>query len=452
MKKLAAVALVALLGGAQVAQAQMAPTARSVALGGGGMTFATGVDAIEWNPANLGWAGGWNLVLYEVGAVAASSGAKFDEILAIAGADVLGAGDLNVSQIVNAISGTGLQISTVTEGFLTAYGLDQGDLPSIRSPLPTIGLSIGSIGIRTRSRSYFDLTLSQDLADLIGNGFSLANLQNYAVGNTGFRTTSFSEVNVAYGTTLGGMLSVGVTGRYVSGHGMMNMKAFEPEVDLTTTVPGDRLRIDVVGVEATSGTGYGVDFGASLELPMGFRASAAGTNIYQRMEWDEGLVAHATTFDDFDFDQGIDFIDLIEDRFAATPIDPTSASLAVLTAAEGLFEEAYFPQSYRLGAGWQSGGTTLEATAIKVSPRGRFTSSWDERVAIGIEQKIPLLTLRAGYMRGDDSLSAITGGLALRFGPVHLETSGGKFNSEVGTLSRDGYYATVGLQIKGGGA
>ncbi|MDA0327836.1 MAG: hypothetical protein O2958_02305 [Gemmatimonadetes bacterium] len=445
-------ALVALflLPGATIAQ--MSPGARSVAMGGGGMVFATGVDAVEWNPANLGWGGGWNISLYEAGFSTLGSGAAFKDMLAVFGAEAprflsFLTTDRTVPQIIDGLPAGGFQFSSVTEGYLTAYGTRQAEIPQPGSPLPSIGIAVGPIGVRVRSRVLMNASISRDLADLIGNGFVEQNIQNYSVGNTGWSTTSFSEVTVAYGTTLGGLLSVGVGGRYVMGHGMVSGRFFEPDIDLNNLT----MTVQSVAVEATSGTGYGLDVGLSLELPAGFRASASGTNVVQRMTWDEGLVAHSATYAESDFDSNVDFIDLL-DRYDAQPITPNSVSLEVFEASQGLFEESYFPQVFRAGLGWRSGGTSLEAVGIQVAPRGRYTSAWDERLSVGIEQKIPLLTLRAGMTRASDGLGAITAGGGLGLGPVQLEVSGGKFSGDGSTTVWDGYYGTVALQIKGGGS
>ena len=176
------------------------------------MVFATGVDAVEWNPANLGWASGWNVSLFEAGFVGMGEGATVDEIFAIFGADLLGAGDLNVSQVVSGLPAEGIRVSSVTEGFLTAYATEAADIPPPGSPIPSIGVAFGSVAVRARSRVFTEITLSRELADLIGNGYAEENIQDYAVGNTGWSTTSLSEITVSYGTTLGGLLSVGVGG------------------------------------------------------------------------------------------------------------------------------------------------------------------------------------------------------------------------------------------------
>ena len=452
MRHIAVAAFVAATVLPASSSAQMAPGARSVGMGGGGMVFATGVDAIEWNPANLDWADGWNVSVFELGIATMSSGATFGEILAIMGAEdvPLFTTDMSAGQIGNQLPDDPLQLLAVEAGFTTAYAAEQGEVPKPGSPIPSIGVSVGKIGVRVRSRVLGEATISRELADLIGNGFVLEDIQNYAVGNTGFSSTSFSEITVAYGTKLGGLLSVGVGGRYVIGHGMTRGRFFEPQIDLSPA-PGDPyLTIQSVAVEATSGSGFGMDVGLSLSLPMGFRASASGTNVIQRMTWDEGLIAHTATYTDADFDSDVDFLDIL-DRYDPEPVDPNSVSLPVYQTAQGFFDESFFPQVFRGGVGYQSGGTTIEATAMKVSPRGRFTPEWGERVSLGVEQELPVLTLRAGYAMGSDALTALTGGIGLGVGPVLLEASAGKFSADEGLVTKEGFYGTFALQLKGGG-
>jgi len=422
-------------------------------MGGGGMVFASGVDAVEWNPANLSRSEGWNVSVIELGMATMSSGATFGEILAIVGVEDAPflSTDLTVGQIVNQIPDSGLQLFTVTEGFLTAFATGQAEVPQAGSPLPSMGVTVGNIGLRVRSRVLGDATVSRGLADLIGNGFSVENLQEYEGGNTGWGTTSLSEITVSYGTMLGGLLHVGVGGRYIQGHGMTRGRFFEPQIELAPGPGESYLTLQSVAVEATSGKGFGIDVGLSLDLVPGLRASVSGTNVVQRMTWDEGLTAHSATFTDADFAAGVDFVDIL-DRYDASAVDPNSVSLAVFEASQGLFDESYFPQVFRGGVGWRSGGTSFELVGIKVSPKGRFRSNWDERVSLGVEQRLPVLTLRGGYAVGQDNLTALTGGLGLGVGPVSLEVSGGKLSARGATVSKQGYYATLSLQLSGGGA
>ena len=431
------------------AAGQMSPGARSVAMGGGGMVFANGVDAVEWNPANLGWHTGWNVSVMEVGVATLASGATVDEVLAIFGSDALGAAEVNVSQAIAGLPAGGIRFSAVSEGFVTSRGLGAADLPQPGSPLPSIGIAVGPVSFRVRSRVFTEATLSPELADLIGNGYDAANLQNYAVGNSFWRSASFSEMTASYGATIGSLFSLGVGLRYVNGHDLVDGRLFEPQVDLLN----ETLSIQSVAVEATSGSGFGVDVGIAMDLPEGLRVSASGSNVIQRMTWDDALIAHSATYTDADFDgaSSLEFVDLVN-RFEGQLLDAGSASLAVFEAASDLFEQSYFPQVFRAGVGWRRGGTTIEMAGIAVGPRGRFTSDWDERFSLGIEQKIPVLTLRLGMARGQDGLGQFTAGIALEMGPVVLESSAGSLSSDDPLLSAQGAHVTLGLQIIGGGS
>ena len=462
MKRPVLTAFVALLACTQGLTAQMAPGTRSVGMGGGGMVFATGVDAVEWNPANLAWGGGWNISLIELGLVGIGSGTTVTDFLSIM------EGDSDAARLIAALPTDGITLSLVAEGYTAAYGLDLLDeLPNgantaplaVGDPLPSVGIAFGPVAVRVRSRMRQNFTLSKELADLLGNGFEYANIQNYATGNTGWSSLSTSEITASYGLTLGSSLSLGIGGRYVMGHGMTQGQFFEPQVNLGC-LEGDptcnALVIQTGSVEARDGTGYALDLGASLELPLGFRVAASGTNVVQRMQWDEDqIIGYSARFteDDFDNDLGLDLgIGDYLDRFDGDVIDPNSVSLAVFEAAQDFFEGSYFPQVFRAGIGWQGGGTTIEATGIKVAPRGRYRSAWDERVSVGLEQRLPILTLRGGYGFAENGITQMTGGAGLRLGPVHLDTSVGKFSGERPDAAPwDGYFGTLGLQIRVGG-
>ncbi|MDH3227570.1 MAG: hypothetical protein OEM67_10855, partial [Thermoleophilia bacterium] len=359
--------------------AQFSPGARSVGMGGAGMVFSSGVDAIEWNPANLALGGGWNVSVGEVGVAALLSGVTFEDLQDIV--DASGSGN---SALLARIPASGLSLATVTEGFATARAASSGDVPQPGSPLPSIGITVGQLGLRVRSRVLGEARLSKEIVDLIVNGFDPAQIQNYRVGNTGFRTTSFSEITAGYGSILGARLALGVGVRYVQGHSLTEGRFFGPVVDLVN----ETVEVTGVAVESTGGSGYGVDVGAALDLIAGLRVSASATNVIQKMSWDDALIGHEATFigcnnpgtpscpngDDFD----LEFEELI-DRFQGRPIDPGSVSIPVYQTAQELFRGAFFPTVFRLGAGWRAGGTIVELVGATVSPRGRQRSQWDER-------------------------------------------------------------------------
>lgn len=453
------------------AVSQFSPGARSVGMGGAGMVFSSGVDAIEWNPANLGLGGGWSASA-EVGASGLITGVSCDDLGKIFGfgscSSTPWGWNFDDAQCTpgsaSGLPASGVAVGTRSEGFLTALGAEQANLPRPGSPLPTVGLSVGSFGLRVRSHVATESTVSKELLELMCDGFDPARMQDYRVGDTGFRSTSLSEVTAVYGLTLGARLGIGIGLRYVMGHSLMQANFFEPVVDL-----GDQsIEVNGVGVESSGGSGFGLDLGLALQLTDELRLSASGTNIVQRMKWDDGLVAHTATFvgcattsptcpgDDFSELSLEDFFN----RFEEQPINDGSVSLPVYETSRELFRAAYFPTIFRAGAGFRTGGTAVELVGTTVSPKGRQRSDWDERLSLGVDQALWILQLRAGGALGSDGLQVIGGGLGLRFGAVHLDLGGGvmsggfDFASAVVSsekLDYSGSYATVSLQVVGGG-
>lgn len=442
------------------ASAQFSPGARSVAMGGAGMVFSSGVDAIEWNPANLVLGTGWGVSVAEIGGAALLSGVTFSDLRDIA--DASGSGD---AALVARIPESGFSAATVTEGFVTSRAASSGDLPRPGSPMPSIGIAYGPFGLRVRSRVLAEATLSKEVVDLIVNGFDPALIQSYRVGDTSFRTTSFSEITAAYGTMLGERLALGVSLRYVRGHQLTEGKFFEPVIDLVN----ETVEVTGVAVEAPGGSGFGVDVGLSLDVGGGLRVSASAINVIQRMKWEEALIGHEATFigcdqpftpscpngDDFDRD-----IEELIDRFDARPIDPEAVSLPVYQTAQDLYQDAHFPTSFRAGVGWRAGGTAVELVGTSVSPRGRQRSEWDDRLSIGVEQRLLFFVVRAGAARGSDGLQVLSGGVGLAFGPVALDLSAGlmsggfEFTEGLVTpedVDNAGGQLTVSLQVRTGG-
>jgi len=432
--------LIAFVLSASPIQAQFAPGARSAGMAGAGLLFAAGLDAVEWNPANLAWSDGWELSLYEFGTAGLLTGTSIDDLIEIATAG--GSGDAGV---INRMPAGGFSLFAATDGFVAVNAASIADLPQPGSPLPSVGLALGPFALRVRSRLVLEARMSREIADLMINGFNPERIQEYAVRSTGFRSTSLSEITLGYGKTVGEQLAFGVGLRLIQGHSLTQGRFFEPAVDLAD----ETLAVTGAAVESPSGSGYAVDFGLSLDLGKGFRASLAAANLFQRMTWDDALVSHEAVFTDEDFESA-DIIDLV-DRFSASDIDPQSLSLAVYEASRGLFDESYFPMTVRAGLGWTKGGTSLEVVGVAVSPRGRQHNSWDDRASVGLEQKLGFLTLRGGYTLADRGLTSVAAGVGFGLGPVALDVGAGRFSGELNGIDYDGAQVTLALAIRGGG-
>lgn len=435
-----AVAFALILPGA--ASAQWAGGPASNGMGGAGVVWARGVDALDFNPANLGFSRGWSLSLVDLGAAGLLTGTTMGDLWDIATA--AGEGD---RALVERLPADGFRVSAMTEGYAVSRGADAGDFPSPEASLPGFALSWGPVGLRVRNRVLAEAAMSREVADLTVSGFNPERIREYAVRETGFRVASFTEMTLGYGYTLADRLSLGVAARWVQGHRLAQGRFFEPEIDLDD----ESLRVTGVAVEAPGGSGWGVDVGLALDLGRGWAMSLAAQNVAQRMTWDDALRSHEAVFTDDDFDSA-DLTELL-DRFADTPLDPGAVSLPVFEAARGLFAQAYFPTVYRAGVGWEGGhGTRLELDASAVAPRGRQGAPWEERVAAGVEQRLKFLVLRGGYAFAEDGLRALTGGVGLRIGPVRLDVGAGKLSGDMDGTPYDGVQASVGLSVRGGGS
>jgi hypothetical protein len=76
---------------------------------------------------------------------------------------------------------------------------------------------------------------------------------------------------------------------------------------------------------------------------------------------------------------------------------------------------------------------------------------WEQRVSAGVEQRLKFLVVRAGYARAEDGITALTGGGALRLGPVWMESAVGLLSGNRDGIPYDGVQASLGLSLRGGG-
>ncbi len=424
------------------ASAQWAGGPVSGGMGGTGVVWSRGVDALDFNPANLGFSRGWSLSLVDLGAAGLLTGTTMEDLWDIATA--AGEGD---QALVDRLPAGGFRVSALTEGYAVSKGAEAGDFPSPEATLPGFALSWGPVGLRVRNRVLAEAAMSREVADLTVSGFNPERIREYAVRETGFRVASFTEMTLGYGFTFADRLGLGIAARYVQGHRLVQGRFFEPEIDLND----ETLRLTGVAVEAPGGSGWGVDVGLALDMGRGWAMSLAAQNIAQRMTWDDALRSHEATFTDDDFDSS-DLTELL-DRFADTPLDPSGVSLATFEAARGLFAQAYFPTVYRAGVGWEGiHGTRVELDASAVSPRGRQSAPWEQRVSAGVEQRLKFLVLRGGYAVAEDGLKALTAGVGLRVGPIRLDVGAGRLSGDLDGIAYDGVQGSVGLSVRGGGA
>ena len=85
---------------------------------------------------------------------------------------------------------------------------------------------------------------------------------------------------------------------------------------------------------------------------------------------------------------------------------------------------------------------------------------WEERVSLGLEQRLWIFVFRGGVAKGTDGLQAVSAGLGLWLGPVHFDLSAGLMSGGFDFLTQGtpaepidyaGGQLTFSFSIQGGG-
>jgi hypothetical protein len=177
----------------------------------------------------------------------------------------------------------------------------------------------------------------------------------------------------------------------------------------------------------------------------GLTLSAALENAVNTVEWSDDLRVRTVTLDRDDYETGdpealqAEYEDSERDYNQATdavqPFGRLADSVLALRG-QGL------PAVLRAGAAYRVGtGTTLSAafqTELDDSPAGAL---WDQQLSLGVQQKIPVVTLRAGLATDMEDGTLLSGGLSL--GPIQLGVA--RVTSGSGDGERSGWIATFGL-------
>lgn len=384
-------AALALAAAPLAAQAPLTP--RSLGMAGAYTATARGNEALFFNPANLGLASNprWSVAFPQV----------------IATGTIVGPG---VGDFWDMRDYNGLDQSR-RDALLAAIPAEGGEL-GFQARAPLFSLQSGGFGLAVAFVSTGDHTVGRDLADLLLNGYEEERV-DYRVGNTSGRIASYTDVAAGYGRTVG-PLSVGVTAHYYRGSSVTRTRLFEPRYDLAA----NDLEVDYVGVTSPGGSGYGVDVGVAYQPSPTLTLSAAVANAFSRMTWSTDLRVRQSTLRKADFDDS-DVMDLLRryDR-SERDFDASGEPLAVRQTASGLLAGEKFPATLRAGLGWKPAqGTELGVALSNNLTEGRLSGGWDRSFGLGVQQKIPLMTVRAGYSTnlesGDDAGSLLSGGLSL---------------------------------------
>lgn len=405
--------------------AQVPGTPRALGMGGAYAGVARGVESLFQNPANLGLPGSphWSAAFPTLSAGLGTRGISVGQAV-----DLAQWGDLDDAER-DAIfadvpaEGTGLDVD-------------------LRAPLAA--LQMGRFAASVSYATFGSHTVNRSIVDLLFNGFDRN--KTYTIDNTqGFRA-AFWDIAAGYGNRIG-PVALGATAHVFFPRTLVRTGLVDVDTTYSVisgfTVPTD-IRVTYAGVRSESGSGLGLDVGAAMEPVPGLTLSAALENVVNTMSWDDKLGVRDVVLDQNDYQNGdIEQVSAEYDE-STRPYDEAAAlpGTRALAAALRAERDAGLPMTLRTGAAYQlRSGTTLAAAFQKeLDEDTPFGGLWNQQLSVGVQQRLPIITLRAGLATDLEDGSLLSGGLSL--GPVHLGVARVVTG---GAEDREGWIATFGL-------
>jgi hypothetical protein len=403
---------------AERAEAQAPLTPRGLGLAGASIGVARGHEAIFANPANLGLpdSPGWSVAALQVTTGGVLDGLSFSDL-----SSLVRFGDLSDSErdrLFEDVPAGGLDVD---------YDVRVA-LGSLQYGHAALGISYNTVGGHA---------LSRDLIELFLYGYEEGRT-DYQVENTDGRRATYWDVALGYGAAAG-PIALGITGHYLRGTSLGRSHALAPRIDLIA----EDIEVGYAGIRSDGGSGVAFDLGVAYQPIPSLTLGGTVANAYARIDWSDELLLKSLVLNRQDL-EGSEPLNLVR-RFNASerPVEPGDERLTAGITAARLQEEAYPPTAVSLGAAWQvASRTRLAGEVYGRATRGLLGASWARMVALGVEQSIPLITLRAGYGTDFDGGSLLSAGAAL--GPMDL---GIARRTEASGLaaSRSGWVAVFGL-------
>jgi hypothetical protein len=368
------------------------PSPAAFAMGGNFTAIARGYEAVAWNPANLAMPGR-PFLSFGLGVLGGSAG--LDPI------------DLSA---FNEFSGV-LVDSASRVSWVEQAKLAGGEKGRLDGGVTWLALSVGPVGLQVGSSFYSSLNLSPDALDavLFGNaGRSSGQAKPLDFTGTSVRTAAFTTgglsfalpipINLTNGFYMDERAAIGITGKYVVGHGVVVAQDQGSTFDGTTM----QLRFPTVGpltdeslqsvlgqpeYDGVAGKGVGADLAVSWSGGP-WKVGLLAENVFNGFKWDTTKLAFMPGTGTGDFTTDNTTTDFDQQAYGAAPQE-----LRDIIAAQK------FRQAITLGAAFElMKSLTLTADmkrsmgddeAIVIGPKNRF--------GVGAEWRIvPFIPLRAG--------------------------------------------------------
>jgi hypothetical protein len=393
-------------------------------MGGAYIGVARGVESLFQNPANLGLpnAPTWSAAFPTISLGLDARGVELGDLADLAAYDDLTQEERDALLEDVPAGGTGLDLD-------------------LRAPLAALqyGRFAGSVSYATLGSH----TVNRSIVDLVLNGFDRN--KTYTIGNTEGFHAAFWDIAAAYGHRVG-PVAIGATAHAYFPRALVRSAL----VDVDTvygTVPGvpTDIRVTYAGVRSESGSGLGLDIGAAMEPMPGLTIGMALENVVNTMSFGEELGVRTVVLDQNDYMDGdpqqiLDEYEQSETEYVEASALPGTRALA--TALRDSRDQG-LPMTLRAGAAYQLGtGTTLSTAFHKeLDDDSPFGGPWGQQLALGVQQRLPIITLRAGLATDMEEGTLLSGGLSL--GPIHLGVARVSMGGD--DDERSGWIATFGL-------
>ncbi len=363
-------------------------SARAWGMGGAATATARGLDAVDWNPANLALARpGFSLGLASVAADLHNNAFTLSRYNEISGATLTTA---DKERILRDIPDGGFAVQADVRA--AAGGLGLGN----------VALTFAALGGGTGrvAKDFFDLVL---MGNPIDRAFTFDGTggEGYAVGAatlsagvplvTGFRTRLCAGANL----------------RYL--RGIYELHFEEATGGLVTTMDGVAGDARASYVSAGGGVGWAVDLGLALQAPRGWTLGLACDNVTSAMDWDGDPERRTWTVRADSLNATQEDLDaLVADSDTTVAVSPYRTTL---------------PRRLRLGAG-NAFGPLQVALDVAQGLEDRAGTTTRTEFRTGVEWRLcGWLLPRAGAALGGAAGRGASAGLGLRAGPWRLDVA-----------------------------
>jgi hypothetical protein len=412
--------------------AQLPSTPRALGMGGAYVAVGRGQEALFTNPANLALPGNPH------------SSAAAPQITLTGTLNGLTFGDLNDLRGFD-------ELSTEQRADILDRIPDEGTSTDVDLRVPVFSMSVRRVMFGVSYNLTARHGVSRDVADLVLNG---VDAQRLVPGNSnpydardildrsqGYRA-AYWDFAGGYAHRVG-PVSLGFVGHYLRGGRLVRSGAVGVDTVLSVTAPD--VRVTYAGVRREGASGFGLDVGAAFQASPSLTLSAAVANAVNTLEWKGDREIYNVVLSRANYRNGDP--DQIRNQYAESRQPLERADARLLARAQGLVDDldvgADLAPTLRAGAAWDPRpGTTVAASYQGELTDSRLGGPWNRSLSVGWQQKVPVVTLRAGAATDLESGALLGGGLSL--GPLHLGAARVTGSAE-GNSSQRGWIFTFGL-------